>query len=280
MDNVFIGTAFSDQVRFYLADTKEIASTIIDQAAIYPISLIVLANTIGITGIMGLMEKGDTEVCSVVNGDGLCGKIIAKANTKGEVKGLVSNRYVDLPLVNGSFNIIEGVGQIGNVEITKDYHMKTPFMSETSIIKGDILSDFSYYFSYSQQTPTAISGGVNFDEEYNVNGAGILIVQILPNCPDEVISELEQRLVANSNLSHLLATKHVNEILQIFFDLDFKVLETKGMHYQCNCSYDRCLDLLATLPPEDRKEIKEDETIEMLCDWCLKKYDIKTNDIE
>ena len=38
--------------------------------------------------------------------------------------------------------------------------MKEPFVSETSIISGDVGPDFTYYFSYSEQTPTAISSSV------------------------------------------------------------------------------------------------------------------------
>lgn len=276
---VYIGTAFNKQVRFYFANSKELVNELIKMGSITPVSLIALADSMTITGIMGLMEKSQCKITSIINGDGECGKIICQADNLGKIRGLVSNRYVDLPLKNNHFDIVGGVGNIGNIEITKDYGLKTPYYSETSIIKGDILTDYSYYYAYSQQTQTAICGGVNLDSNYNASGAGILMMQLLPDCNEEIIDKLEAILTSGFNLSNMLSTMTYTEILDQIFS-DYEILETKNLELYCDCSYEKCISSINLLPDEDKKEILEDEKIEMVCDWCQSKYDIKKDDIK
>lgn len=276
---VLIGTGFNHQVRFYFVNSKELAQGIIDEGTIYPISLIALTNTMSITGMMGVMEKSPVKILSVINADGACGKIYVQANEQGQVRGIVSNRYVDLPLKDHNFDLAGGVGTIGNIELTKDYGLKTPYCSETSIIKGDILSDFSYYYSYSEQTPTAISGGVLLNEDYSVAGAGILMVQVMPDCCEETINRLETNVVKYQNISQLLTTHSMEDILGLVFENDFEVLEVKSLSLYCDCSYEKCVTNINLLSEVDKAELKQNPPIEMVCDWCLTKYNINADDI-
>lgn len=280
MENkVYVGTCFDKQVRFYLVNNQDLVKQIIAMAPIYPTSLIPFVYSLSITGIMGIMEKSDCKIMTVVNGDGPIGKIYAQANNHGDIRGIVSNRYVDLPLKDGHFDICEAVGHIGNIEVTKDFGLKTPFSSETSIIKGDVLTDFSYYFNYSEQTATAISGSVILNQDYNVNASCLLLVQLMPNCQEDVIDKLEQILINNSNIASLLINHDHKYLLKTLFD-QYEILEEKTLQYRCDCSYDKILANLNILPDQEKKALKEEPEIEVTCDWCLKKYKINTNDIK
>lgn len=279
MNQVLIGTAFDNQIRFYFANTKELATQVLDQGPISPISLTALVDSMSITAIIALLEKTPTNILSVVNGDGLCGKIYVKANNKGEVKGFVSNRYVYDDTKD--LTIVDGVGTIGNIEITKDYGLKTPYYSETSIIKGDILSDYSYYFAYSEQTPTAIGGGIQLNNNFEVEGSGILMIQVMPNCDEKIIEKLETIMVEyGPKISKLLKDNSLSEILDTIFKDDYRILEEKTITLTCDCSYEKCVSAINLLSNEDKKEILANEEIEMVCDWCQTKYIIDKKDIE
>ena len=280
MENKMLnGVGFSGEVRFFIVNSTSLAKEVEKQTQIYPISLIALMNSLSITGIMGTMLKGKEQITTIIDGDGPCGKIIVNAQSNGNVKGLVSNRYVDLPLVNDSFDIVGGVGNIGNIQVIKDLGLKMPYTSETSIIKGDISSDFSYYFTYSEQTATAIASGVLINQNLEIESSGAVVIQVLPNVSEEVIVKLEEKLTTISNISKLIKENTLEKILSLVFNDDFEILEERNLTYNCTCDEKKYINAINLLNEKELLEIKKEKTIECVCDYCHKIYNIETKKI-
>jgi molecular chaperone Hsp33 len=275
-NEVISGLALNDEVRFYLADTKEMVTTVIEKNNAYPIAATVLARTSSITALMGLMLKGDQEITTIIESDGELGKIISIAKSNGDVRSLVANPQLDLPLVDGHLDIKSGVGTIGNLKVVKDLKMREPYVSETSIISGEVNPDFTYYFSYSEQTPTAISSGVIFNDDFSVNTAGALIVQVLPNATDDTIEKLDQMIKSLKPVEILLQDLSLEEILTLIFANDFRILATDEINYRCVCSQERFIDGIRLLNATEIEDIKNDDTIECTCNFCSTKYLIDT----
>jgi len=63
---------------------------------------------------------------------------------------------------------------------------------------GEIGDDFAYYFTASEQVPSAVVLGVLIDTDLAPLGSGGLIVQLLPDAvhDDAFITLLEERLTA------------------------------------------------------------------------------------
>lgn len=275
-NEVISGLALNDEVRFYLADTKAMVSTVIEKNNAYPIAATVLARTSSLTALMGLMLKGDQEITTIIESDGELGKVISIAKSNGDVRALVANPQLDLPLVDGHLDIKNAVGTIGNLKVVKDLKMRDPYVSETSIISGEVNPDFTYYFSYSEQTPTAISSGLTFNEDFSVNTAGALIVQVLPNASEDTIEQLDQIIKNLKPVEVLLRDHTFEEILQSIFNNDFRVLATDEINYHCVCNQERFIDGIRLLNKTEIEDIKKDATVECTCNFCRTKYLIDT----
>ena len=53
-------------------------------------------------------------------------------------------------------------------------------------ISGEIAEDLAYYFTVSEQTPSAVSLGVLVDKDYSIKVAGGLIIQMLPGAEEHI----------------------------------------------------------------------------------------------
>ena len=72
--------------------------------------------------------------------------------------------------------------------------MRQPFSSSCEIVKGDIATDFTYYFAKSEQIPSSVGLGVAFTNDSKVKAAGGFLIQVMPGCSDEDLTKLENKL--------------------------------------------------------------------------------------
>lgn len=273
MNNVLSGLAFNDEVRFYIADTKEMVNEMNTLQMCTPVCAAALGRTASITGLMGLMLKEDQEVTAKLIGDGPAGTITAIANAVGEVRATIENPFVDLPLkANNKLDVAGAVGTSGTLQVIKNLHLKEPFVGQSEIISGEIAEDFTYYFALSEQIPTAISAGVLVDVDHSIKQAGAFIVQLLPNAGEETIDKLEKAFLELGQLTTCLEQMSITEIVSSVFGDDFKILEQKSMKFLCTCSEERYINAIRMLGTDEIKEIKQDPIIECTCGFCKSVY--------
>src|SRR5699024_11213374 len=126
-----------------------------------------------ITAMMAAMLKADDTLTAKVEGNGPLGVIVADGNTKGEVRGYVSNPHVDFELnEQGKLDVARAVGIEGNISVVKDLGMKDYFTGQVPIISGEISEDFTYYFAHSEQIPSAVGAGVLVNPDHSILAAG------------------------------------------------------------------------------------------------------------
>ncbi len=276
-NRVLSGLGFNKQVRFYIVDSTKLIRTVAKKNDASPLGALALGKSVSITGLMGLMLKGEEEITSIIEGDGPLGKIISIANAKGETRATVTNPYVGLAKEEQNLTLANAVGEIGNIKVIKNLKLKEPFVSETSIITGDISPDFTYYFSYSEQTPTAISSSIIFDEELKVQSGGALIVQLLPNASNQIAKKLEEKVRELPSIAGLLKEMKLEQVLDVLFADDYLVLAENNLTYHCECSEERFINSLKLLPTSEIIVIKKEQVTECVCNFCKEKYIIDTN---
>ena len=86
-------------------ELKEVA----EKNSSLPIATIALGKAISITGLMGLMLKGDQELTTMIEGDGPLGKIISIANAVGETRAIVTNPQAEAEHTN--LTVKDAVGE-------------------------------------------------------------------------------------------------------------------------------------------------------------------------
>ena len=84
-------------------------------------------------------------------------------------------------------------------------------------------------------------------------------------------------------LSQLLESEdHIEALLKaIYGDEAYKRLSEEEIRFQCDCSHERFMNALASLPSSDLQEMKdEDHGAEITCQFCQTTYNFDENDLE
>ncbi len=266
----------SDQARIFALRTTEVVKEAQARHFTSPTATAALGRTLTAGLVLGAMLKGEETVTVQVKGDGPLKGIVVSANSKGDVKGYVGNPSVELPLnAEGKLAVGEAVGA-GNLHVIHDLGLKDPYQGTVPLQTGEIGDDFAYYFSYSEQTPSAVVLGVLVDRDGTPLGAGGIIVQLLPGeTPDEeFISRLEAALGDIPSISSLFAEKTPEEILAaVFQGFKLKIIDAMPVRFHCDCSSERFERGLIALGSEELRELIDlAEPIETVCSFCGETY--------
>ena len=234
--------------------------------------------------LMGTTLKSEKEVITLkINGNGEIDGITVTAHNDVSVKGFIGNPYVDRQLnEKGKLDVGGAIGKDGILYVIKDLGLKDPYIGQVPIQTGEIAEDFAYYFTVSEQTPSAVSLGVLVDRDLSIKAAGGFIVQMMPGA-DELLADLiTYRLEEVPPITTLISEgKTIEEILEYIFDgMDLKILDSLKPEYKCDCSKERVEKALISIGKETLKEIYDDEkTEEVVCNFCNKKYEFTNKEI-
>lgn len=266
-------------VRIYAAITSNMVRHAGEIFNMYPSSLDAFGRCLTITSIMSCTYKNDDFINVIVKGEGPIGKITVEGHD-GRVRGYVENPGVYFQNNNGTINIEMAVGD-GEIEVIKDLHLRQPFSSSCELVKGDIATDFTYYFAKSEQIPSSVGLGVLFDKEAKVKAAGGFLIQVMPGCSDEDITILEERLKNLRPVTKMIEDGYnAEDIINEITNGDYEILETKELFYECNCNKERFRRGLKTLGKEQLLDIKKDDNCEITCNFCNKKYTFSESEID
>jgi molecular chaperone Hsp33 len=284
MGYVLRGTLMEDSVRVFAAITTDIVEKAREIHDLTPTASAALGRFLTAGTIMGTMLKNDTDTMTLaINGGGPAGSMIVVADARGNVKGYIGNPQVDLPLTKGQKLDVGGaIGKDGTLNVTKDLGLKEPYVGQVPIYTGEIGDDIAYYFTVSEQTPSAVMVGVLVNTDLSILGAGGVIIQMMPGSNEFVADIIEHRLHEIPPLSTLIAEgKSAEEILNMLFDdMDLKILERTEVGYVCDCSQERVEHALAAIGRKDLERLRdEEEKIEMQCHFCNAKYYFTRDDI-
>lgn len=273
--------AFDGTVRLYTAVTTNLVSHAQKIHDLWPTSAAALGRLLTTSVIMGAMYKGDQELTIRVEGNGSLGGMVATTNTYGEVRGYVSNPHVFLQYNSGKLNVGQAVGN-GFIHVTKDLKVRDMFTSSAAIQTGEIAEDFAYYFTASEQIPSAVGLGVLVNEDNTIKSSGGFILQVMPGCKKETISKIEQILKEIKPVSEMINEgMSPEDMIQVITNGNFQLLETLDLSYKCNCSKERFERGLISLGSEKIQEIlEEDKQAEINCHFCNTNYIFNEEDLQ
>ena len=277
MSYILRGTSKNHGIRIFAADTTSMVEEARRLHNTSPVASAALGRALTASSIMGIMMKGDNDKLTLsINGKGPLGTIVCVADSKGTVKGYVSNPLVDIPnRADGKLDVGSAVGINGLVTIIKDMGMKEPYTGQYPLVNGEIAEDLTAYYAYSEQQPSAIALGVLVDVDYSIKAAGGFIVQLMPEAEEKDIDILEKNLSQITSVSHLIDDGKTPEDLinLVLKDLEPMVYEKIPVSYKCDCSRERIEKALISIGKKDLDEIiKEDKLAEISCHFCNTVY--------
>lgn len=285
MGYIVRGTAKNGDVRVFAAITTDMVQEARDVHNLSPTASAALGRLLTAGSIMGVMLKSEGDNLTLsMNGGGPLGNLIVCANAMGNVKGYLSNPDIDLPLNNkGKLDVGGAIGKNGVLNVVKDMGLKDPYTGQVPIYTGEVGDDIAYYFTVSEQVPSAVALGVLVDKDTSIKASGGLIVQMMPGADPLLADVITYRLQEIPPLSTLIAEgKSGEDILNMLFDdMDLKIHEKKQVNYVCDCSKERVEKALIALGLDELKKLRdEEEKIELQCHFCDKRYEFTRNDLD
>lgn len=284
-DKLIRATAQNGDVRIIAAITTELVNEATSIHQCSPTASAAFGRMITGGVLMGALLKNSTDSMTLqINGGGEAGEIIVTAHADGTVKGYIANPLVDLPLNSkGKLDVGTAVGKDGDLKVIKDMGLKDPYIGQVPIYTGEIGDDIAYYFTVSEQTPSAVALGVLVDKDLSIKAAGGFVIQMMPGAPELLADTITYRLQEIPPVTTMIANgMTIEDILKEIFDgMDLKIYESIEPAYKCDCSRDRVERALMSIGENDLSEICADgKTEEIVCHFCNTKYEFTNNDIK
>lgn len=264
-------------IRIYAVNSKNIASMAQSYHKTLPLATAALGRLLTGAVIMGsMMKEEDSSLTLQLHGDGVLGRVLAVANSKGHVKGYVENPLADLPLNRvGKIDVGGGVGKNGYLSVVKDLKLKEPYIGQVPIQTGEIGDDIAFYFAQSEQVPSLVALGVLVDRDYTVKQAGGFIVQIMPDCDEFNLKKFEKSAENITSVTAMLERGLSNEelIREVMKDFEVEILEETDVEYVCDCCDERMQRAIVSLGKAEIRDIIEEQgEAEIVCQFCNKAY--------
>ena len=282
-DYIVRATAADASIRAFAINAKEMVETAREDHGTSPIMTAALGRLLAAGAMMGSMMKGEKDVLTLqIQCSGPAKGLTVTADSKGNVKGFVSNPDVELPPnAQGKLNV-GGALDLGILSVIKDLGLKEPYVGQCQLQTGEIAEDLTYYFATSEQVPSAVGLGVLVDKD-GVKQAGGFIIQLMPFTSDEVIDKLEKRISEMDSVTNMLERGLSPEAIleEILGDFGLEITDTLETKFYCDCSKEKISRALATINKKDLDDIINDgESIEVKCQFCNKAYSFDIDELK
>lgn len=284
MDKLVRATAHNGDVRIIAAITTDMVNEGISTHNCTPTASAALGRMLTAGGLMGAMLKAEGDSLTLqIDGGGEAKSVVVTAHTDGTVKGYIGNPNVDLPLNSkGKLDVGGAIGKNGYLKVIRDMGLKEPYIGQVPIYTGEIGDDLAYYFTVSEQTPSAVALGVLVDTDLSIKASGGFIIQMMPGASEFLADIITYRLQEIPSITSMISNgMTIEEILKnIFEDMDINIYEEGKIEFKCDCSRERVEGVLISIGKKELQKLHEEgKTEEIKCHFCNKSYKFTTEQI-
>lgn len=283
-DKIITAIAKDGQVRIIGATTRALVNEGVKIHGCAPTASAALGRMLTAGSLMGSMLKSEKDVITLkIDGGGPAKGIIVTSYSNGYVKGYIGNASADLPAnALGKLDVSGVIGKSGNLVVIRDLGLKEPYVGQVPIYTGEIGDDLAYYYTVSEQTPTAVGLGVLVDKDLSIKEAGGIIIQMMPGSDEMLADLIMYRLQDLGSITEFFSKgKTIEDMINFLFDdMDLKILEEMEPKYSCDCSAEKIERALISIGQKDLEEIySEGKTEQVTCHFCNTGYEFTNEHI-
>ncbi|EKN41553.1 Hsp33-like chaperonin [Clostridium botulinum CFSAN001627] len=283
-DKLVKAIAKDGQVRIIGAITTKLVNEGVKLHNCAPTAAAALGRMLTAGALMGTTLKSEKDTLTLqIHGGGIAKGVVVTSYADGHVKGYIGNPTADIePNSKGKLDVSGIIGKNGNLLVIRDMGLKEPYIGQVPIYTGEIGEDLAYYYTVSEQTPSAVGLGVLVDKDLSIKSAGGFIIQMMPGADEMLADLISYRLEEIPSITEMISKgMTIEEILEyIFEDMDLNILESIVPEYRCDCSREKVERALASIGQKDLKEIyDEGKEEELKCHFCNKAYVFSHDDI-
>lgn len=284
MDEIIRAVSADGFVKMQVITARAAVQRAQDIHHLTPTTSAALGRTLCAASMLGeLMKEDDASLTIRVQGGGPIGSVIAVSDHEGNVRGVVGDASVDLPLrPDGKLDVGGAVGRDGMFTVSRDIGLKEPYIGSTALVSGEIAEDLAAYLVESEQIAAASGLGVLVDTDRSIKAAGGFIVQLLPGAPESLIEKLEDNIFLMDQLTTILAEDGAEAVIdQVMKDLEPEIVGRHPVEYRCYCSRERVRGAIATVGTDALKEmIADGKSVEVSCQFCDAVYHFTTDELQ
>lgn len=233
--------------------------------------------------LMAALLKEDQRLALKFEADGPLKKIIVEADSSGTVRGFVALPNADMPLKEGKLDVSGALGRGGFLTVMKDIGLGEPYKGIVKLRTGGIAEDIAFYFTESEQIPSAVGLGVFVEPTGEVSASGGFLIQSLPPSEEEVVDKLIARLENMLPVTQMLRSgKTPEDMVEIIFEgIPYHILDKRDLVLKCTCSRERIERVLMSLGSKDiTAMIAEHGEAEVACEFCRRRYHFNRAELE
>jgi molecular chaperone Hsp33 len=286
-DYLVRATALDERVRAFALNATGVVSELQRRQGTYPAVTAALGRTAmgGLLLAAASLKEEDQLLTVEVRGGGPVGRVIATANGRGEVRGLVGNPQVHAESIRpGKLNVAGVVGTEGYLSVTKNLGMRDSYQGTVELQSGEIGDDLAYYMARSEQTPSAVGIGVFVLPDCSVEAAGGYLIQLLPGLEDDEIAEIEARIADLPHPTTLIREGTTPEqVLEQIFPEGYTLGDRYPVRFHCPCSRERFERAIMSLGEAEVQRIIEEEEqpyTEVVCHFCNEAYHFSPDEMQ
>ena len=275
-DHMVRGSAAYGMVRAFAVSARGVVQAAREAHDTSPVVTAALGRLMMGALMTGAMFKQPDELLTyIVKGDGPIRAMTVTANCEGQVKGFPGNPYVWVPArPDGKLDVGRAVGK-GTLSAVRDLPGFEPYSSRVELVSGEIAEDLTHYFVVSDQVPTSVGLGVLVGRTWDVECAGGFIVQLMPDCIDEVAEQIEHNLASVTSVTDLLrvGATPTDVLGRVLEGLDYQELEAQPVEFYCGCNEQRAARATMALGEDELRDmIAKNETAEVCCHFCGRRH--------
>ena len=193
------------------------------------------------------------------------GSLVADSHPDGSNRGIVN--------LGGRREVTIGTGSLLQVLRTMPKGVHQGVVQIPS--NGGISDALMAYMQDSEQVASVIAACTTMDGDGVARSCGYF-VQLLPEAARGLLMVMTERLASFPPLDELLANEALTAeglLEELLHGMPFTITSGSPVRFGCNCSQERLLTSLATLPRAEIDDmIQANEPLEIRCDGCGKEY--------
>lgn len=272
--------------KIFIVELTDVMKEISKMQETNPLATVVLAKVTTANTLLGIdLKSGELMSSNITTSDGVVGKIIAEFQNN-KIRSYIQNPDFDATeLMKSKKNPYTlALGQKGTLTVTRHLRGYEPYVSRVDLVDGGIDSDFMNYANTSNQIKTLIATRVELDANFQLKKVVGFMVQLFPEHTEEDIAYLDQKIVNSQKICEKLAQTNSENFEDIIFDLasDAIIVEKPAkLEFECGCNHGKTLTAIKLLGQEEiKKMISENQPVDVICDFCKKKYNISVDELK
>ncbi len=276
-----IERVIAESGRFFgvACSTIESVSEACQRHDVGPLAAVALGRALNGAALLAALMKDGQSISLSFEGNGPLKKVVAEAGYDGWLRGFIANPHAELPLINGHFDLTQGIGSgigaAGILTVKKNIAPGKIYPGRIPLQTSEIGEDIAWYLTQSEQTPSTVGVGVSLQPSGRIAASGGFLIQSLPPAEEADLSILEKNIASFGSLTEQLAQGTTpREILgHIFNGIPHRKTGSRPLEYKCSCSQDKMIQALLTLGKEDLCSLSEEqEDCEVRCEFCRQSY--------